>query len=37
MLPFKGVCFPRLGLQVGVDFRLVGVVVGEGGMNLSER
>ena len=37
MLPFKGVCFPRLGFQVGVDFCLAGVVVGEGRMNLSER
>src|ERR1700691_2509546 len=36
VLPFKGLGFPRLGFQVGVNFHLVGVVVGEG-MNLSHR
>jgi hypothetical protein len=36
VLLFKGVCFQRLGFQVGVNFRLVGVVVGEGRMNLSQ-
>ena len=35
VLLFEGLCFLRLGFQVRVDFRLVGMVVGKGRMNLS--
>lgn len=37
VLLLYGLCFPRLCFQVAVDFRLVGVVVGKGRMNLSQR
>jgi hypothetical protein len=35
VLLLKGLCFLRFGFQVGIDFRLVGVVTGQGRMNLS--
>ena len=34
---FQGLGFPRLGFQVRVDLRLVGVVISEGRMNLRQR
>lgn len=37
VLLLKGFCFPGVGFQVGVDFALVGVIIGEGCMNLSQR
>ena len=37
MLLFEGLCLPRLGFQVSVDPRLVGVVAGKGRMNLRQR
>lgn len=37
MLLIEVLCFPRLCLQVGVDFRLVGMVVGKGCVKLSQR
>ena len=37
MLFFEGLCLPRLGFEVCVDLRLVGVVVGESRMNLRQR
>ena len=36
MLFLKGLCRARLRFQIRVDLRLVGVVVGESGMNLRE-
>ena len=37
MLFFENLCCSRLRLQVRVDLRLVGVVVGESRMNLRQR
>lgn len=37
MLLFEGLGLLRLGFQVRVDFRLVGMVVSEGRMNLRQR
>jgi len=37
VLLFEGLCLPRLGFQVCVDLRLVGVVVSKGRMNLRQR
>ena len=34
ILPFKGICRLRLGFDVCVDLGLIGVVAGQGGMNL---
>ena len=37
VLRFEGLCLPRLGFQVPVDLRLVGVIVGKSRMNLRQR
>src|SRR5271157_1265942 len=37
MLLFEGLGLARLGVQVGVDFRLVGVVVSESSVDLRQR
>jgi len=37
VLLFEGLGLLRLGFQVCVDLRLVGMVVGEGSMNLCQR
>jgi len=37
VLLFEGLCLKRLCIQVRVDFRLIGVVIGKGRMNLRQR